>query len=230
MKDKIKFKNQNGKMESEKEMATYSITRALNELKLLDARINRAIHEARFATIQIGEKLIDGHLTPEQYTENAKSSHASIVALIARRNEIKSKIVASNAVTVVKFPSGKEFTVAETIERKTSIVYDKTLLNTLRAQQNSAITALVRENQNVKAQLEKRIENILGKGDSLKGKDAEIVQITKSFNAEFEAKYVDPIGLKGLIEKLTNEIEEFENECYFLLSESNTRTDIELSA
>lgn len=210
-------------------MATYSITRALNELKLLDVRINRAIGEANLATIQIGKKLIGGHLTTEAYTTAATASFDSVKSLIARRNEIKSKIVMSNAVTTVKFPSGTEMSVAEAIERKSSIVYDKTLLVTLRNQYNGAINTLVRENQNVKIQLEKRIENILGKGDALKGKDAEIEQITKSFNAENEAKFIDPIGLKDKIDKLTETIEEFENEVDFILSESNTRTDIEVS-
>ncbi|MEK5036319.1 hypothetical protein MKY96_33350 [Paenibacillus sp. FSL R7-0302] len=210
-------------------MVTFSITRALNELKLLDTRINRSINEAKLATIQVGKKLIDGHITPEAYAEAAKASVASITALITRRNEIKSKIVLSNATTPVKFPSGRTMSVAEAIERKGSIIYDKTFLNTLRNQYNGAINSLVRENQNVKVQLERRIENILGKGDALKGKDAEIEQITKSFNAENEAKLIDPIVLKTLIEKLTAEIEEFENEVDFILSESNTRTDIEVA-
>lgn len=210
-------------------MAKISITRALSELKVLDARINRAISESKLATIQVANKLIGGHMTPEKYTENAKASRDSIVALIARRNEIKSKIIASNAVTQVKFPSGKELTVAETIERKTSIVYDKAYLNSVRNQYNTALNSLIRENDNCKAQLEKRIENVYGKGDSLKGKDAEIKQMTDSFNAENQAKLIDPLGLADIITKLTFEIEEFEKEADFLLSESNTRTDIEIA-
>lgn len=206
-----------------------SITRALNELKLLDARISRAIGEAKFATIQVGKKLIDGHITLEQYAANAKASKDAIVALIARRNEIKSKVVLSNAVTPVKFPSGLIMTVAEVIERKTSISYDKMYLQAMRTQYNAAITALARENANAKLSLEKRIETILGKGEALKGKDADIDTLTKSFNAENEAKLVNPLDLKAAIDKLTAEIEEFDNEADFILSESNTRTDIEVS-
>lgn len=209
-------------------MAKYSITRALNELKLLDSRINRAISESKLASIQIGKKLIDGHITPEQYEASAKASIAAIEALIARRDEFKSKIVKSNAITEVVFPSGRKMTVAEVIERKTSIIYRKNYLNNMRIQYNSAVNALQREQQTVKLNLEKRIENILGKGDALKGKDAEIEAITKSFMAENEPKLVNPVNLQVLIVKLTEEIEEFENEADFLLSESNTRTDIEI--
>jgi hypothetical protein len=210
-------------------MATYSITRSLNELKLLDSRINRAISESKLATIQIGKKLIDGHVTVEQYEANAKASIASIEKLIVRRDEIKSKIVASNAVTVIKFPSGTTMTVAEAIERKTSITYRKNYLQSLRNQYSNALNSLTREQTNVKVSLEKRIENILGKGDAIKGKDAEIKAITDGFLAEHEPKLINPVAIEAMIKKLTDEIEEFENEVDFLLSESNTRTDIEVS-
>lgn len=212
-------------------MVSYSITRALNELKLLDARITRAINEAQLATIQTGDKLISGHVTVEQYETNAKASVDKINALIARRNEIKSKIVASNAITVVKFPSGKEYTVAEVIERKTSISYDKTYLSTLKYQYNRVLNALENDVRNYEAALDKRIETILnlGKDGKRDGRDIEIQEITKNFSKDNKPKLIDPVGLKVLIEKLTSEIEEFENECDFILSTSNVVTTIEVS-
>jgi hypothetical protein len=168
-------------------------------------------------------------MTFDQYEANAKASIASIDKLIARRDEIKSKIVLSNAITVVRFPSGREMTVAEVIERKSSIIYRKSYLQNLRTQYNNALNMLVREQASVKANLEKRIENILGKGDALKGKDAEIKAITEGFLTENEPKLINPVNLKVLIDNLTAEIEEFDNEADFLLSESNTRTDIEVA-
>lgn len=209
-------------------MATMSVTRALSELKLLDARINRAISEAEVVSFQVGKKKINGHITPEEFKNKAKSHLDSVRSLINRRNEIKSKIVESNAKTVVTFPSGKEMTVAEIIERKTSIQYDKNWLYTLRSQYNNAITKVNRLNDQSKEKLEERIKNYFGK-EGTKGKEDEVELITKNFNAENEAILIDPIKVKDVIDKLTSEIEEFENEVDFLLSESNTRTDIEVS-
>lgn len=212
-------------------MILYSITRALNELKLLDGRITRAINESQFITVQTGEKLIAGHITVEQYKESAKSSWDQVNALIARRNEIKSKIVASNAVTEVLFPSGKKYTVAEVIERKNSISYDKSLLNTLKYQYTRALNSLENDVRSYEASLEKRIETILnlGKDGKRDGRDVEIQEITKNWSKEHQPKLIDPVGLKVLIEKLTAEIEEFENECDFILSTSNVVTMIEVS-
>lgn len=212
-------------------MIKYSITRALNELKLLDGRINRAITEGAFITIQTGEKLLGGHITVEQYEANSKASIDKINALIARRNEIKSKIVASNAVTPVTFPSGKEYTVAEVIERKTSISYDKTLLSTLKYQYNRALQTLERDVQSYNTNLENRIDKVLdlGKDGKKTGREVEIQEITKNFDKDNKPKLIDPVGLKKLIDKLTDEIEEFENECDFILSTSNVVTTIEVS-
>jgi hypothetical protein len=211
-------------------MANISITRALSELKLLDGRINRAISEGKFITTQLGQKLINGHITLKDFEVLAKASIDKVNALVERRNKIKSAIVASNAITVVKFPSGVEYTVAEVIERKSSIVYEKTLLQTLKYQYNQAVTSLERANREAEATLEKRIENILGK-DAKKdeSKKSEIENITALFNKDNLTTLVDPIGLKVVIDELQEKIEEFENEADFLLSESNTRTDIEVS-
>jgi hypothetical protein len=204
-----------------------SVHRALSELGVLEARINRAISEAAFVSIQVGSKPIGGHISPENFAKNAEASLASIRDLIARRAEIKSAIIASNAITQVTFPSGKVMSVAEVIERKNSIVHDRQALNMMRTQYTTTLQVLAREQEKAKQALEKRIENALGK--ETKGKEASVEEITKGFNLDNEVKFIDPIDLKKTIDKLTEQIEEFDKEADFLLSESNTRTDIEIS-
>ena len=61
----------------------------------------------------------------------AKADYQSIEALIKRRNAIKSAIVVSNATTKIEV-AGVKMTVAEAIERKTSISYDIQLLDKLK--------------------------------------------------------------------------------------------------
>jgi hypothetical protein len=203
---------------------TMSVTRALSEIKLLDSKIERAIKEGQYAAVQIADKLIAGHIKPEDFAKDALASKQKVEQLIANRNTIKSAIVASNAVTVVKFPSGKEMTVAECIDQKTAISYKRSFLNNLRIQYNNILTTLNRETQKYEEELKKRIEVNFGK--ETKGKEIGIEEITKNFAADNLPKLIDPVGLKKVIDSLTSEIEEFDTECDFLLSESNTRTDI----
>jgi hypothetical protein len=106
-------------------------------------------------------------------------------------------------------------------------VYERQALNMMRTQYTTTLQVLAREQEKAKQALEKRIENALGK--ETKGKEASVEEITKGFNLDNEVKFIDPIDLKKTIDKLTEQIEEFDKEADFLLSESNTRTDIEIS-
>ncbi len=207
-------------------MAQYSITKALNELKLLDARISTAITQGKFTGFQIGKNLIDGQVDVVTFTNRAKESLQSVQALIKRRNEVKSKIVASNAVTKVTI-AGVEMTVAEAIDRKTSIAYEKALLNALRIQYQQATSKAQQSNNQVKLQLDKNIEIMLGK--DLTNKAAEVEAMTKSFNELNGAVVIDPLNIFKLITDLHKSIEDFENEVDFSLSESNVRNAIELA-
>lgn len=211
-------------------MATYSITRALNELKLLDGRINRGIGSNALVAVQIGEKKINSHIEVEEFNKTATDSLKSTQDLIARRSKIKSAIIASNAVTKVKFPSGKEMTVAEVIDRKTSIVYDSNLLVNLRRQYNEVLNKLEKETQKFKDGLNAHIETTLGKMDASKiAKEADNIKIlTDAYTRQHEPKLVNPTDLKKVIDELEKSIEEFNSECDFLLSESNTMTTIDI--
>lgn len=205
---------------------SYSITKALNELKLLDTRINSAIGQGKFAGIQVGKNLIDGQVDLATFTKRATESLQSVQALIKRRNTVKSLIVASNAVTEVTI-AGVTMTVAEAIDRKTSIGYEKTFLNALRNQYVQATNKSIQANAQVKTQLDKNIEIMLGK--DLKDKASEVDAMTRSFNELNQANIVDPLKLHDLINTLQKSIEDFENEVDFSLSESNVKNTIELA-
>ena len=109
-----------------------SIHRALAELKLLDKRIIKSISDAPSFCVPIknGDKTI-GNDSLENYKKKIKGSFDSTLALIERREQIKAKIMYSNAVTKVKV-AGKEMTVAEAIEKKNNLKYKKQLLDRLK--------------------------------------------------------------------------------------------------
>jgi hypothetical protein len=200
-----------------------SITRGLAELKLLDKRIEKAIYSTNYAGACVGKKPISSYASNEQFENEVKSAYQSVQDLIQRRQTIKSAIVDSNAKTVVKIGE-TEMTVAEAIERKSSIEYDKKLLGKLKSDYNNTLVQIERHNENVNNKLDKHLETIFGKDG--KDKTAEMKAVSEAFKAENEAKLVDPLKIKEVIDKLEYEIDEFETEVDFVLSESNTITKI----
>ena len=73
------------------------VTKGLNELKLLDSRIHRKIHEGEFVgAAKVSAVNINGKTTKEAFKNNAKADYQSIMDLISRRNKIKKRYSGCN--------------------------------------------------------------------------------------------------------------------------------------
>lgn len=202
-----------------------TITRALSELKMLDKRINRTIDEAVLGGLIIGKNIQRGFQNQEEIEKKAKADDQSIQALIKRRNAIKSAIVVSNANTTIDV-AGVSMTVAEAIERKTSIDYDIRYLRKLKKVYTELVDQAEQVNGDVKKRLDQHLETLFGKDGKLQA--ATNQEIVKSFLAENEAAIIDPLHLRIKIEQLSKKIEDFQMEVDFSLSESNTLTKIQI--
>lgn len=201
------------------------VTQALNELKLLDSRIIKETHNARFvAAAKTVEKKVTPNLTKEDFIEGAKASYQSIKDLIARRAAIKAAVVASNAVTKVTI-NGEEMTVAEAIERKSSIEYDKGFLVAMKNQLERETSQMNTQNVLMESKIDKNIETMLGKDG--KTKDEDLDNLMKVFRTANQWSLVDPLGLKDLINKLDTQVTGFESEVDSALQISNCTTWIE---
>lgn len=210
-------------------MRKISITRALQELKLLDQRINKEINSTKFITTKKvkSEKLQNGIMTVKEFEDNAKAKFQSLNDLIIRRKIIKSLIVESNAKTTVEI-NGVTYTVADAIERKTSIEYDKKVLDMLKRQLSSCTTNLETENARMEQSKQQFINAVVGR-DSVDSKL--ISDTTEIANKKFEGEetvLVDPINIAKTIDKLEDDIIGFENEVDMVLSEINGITMIEI--
>ncbi|MED4531716.1 hypothetical protein ABET51_22235 [Metabacillus fastidiosus] len=202
-----------------------SITRALAELKLLDKRIQSTMKTTPFISFAVGDKPVNGFATTKEFEDKAKSTYQSTLDLIKRRNIIKSAIVLSNATTSVEIAEEK-YTVAEAIERKTSIEYEQKLLEKMK-REFAATTRQVEDiNDEVKEQLDRQLEILYGREAKLKVDESN--ELTKSYREKHEAKTVDPLKLRDTYEKLEKRIDEFLTEVDFVLSTSNTLTEIEV--
>ena len=80
-------------------MRKISITEALNELKLYDAKITKGIDNSTFVGATKKSSDTVGVVTRDEFNNRAKASYQSVVDLIANRNALKSAIVKSNATT-----------------------------------------------------------------------------------------------------------------------------------
>ena len=206
-------------------MEKLSLSRALAEIKLLDARIAKEVNGGKFVTSITGDrKITNANITKDDFEKLSKSSVQSITDLLKRRKTIKQKVSLANATT--KVTVGKEeYFIAEAIERKQSIANDINFLNTLKQQ-------LIRTESDVNAKnanMEQKIDSLLSdKMSSEKSKGEEVIEFQKSYRVLNETKIFDTIDIRSLIDKLEKEIEDFQSNVDFTLSEINTITTIEI--
>ena len=204
-----------------------SITEALVELKLYDQKINKALSNVDF--IGCKKKSADkvGSFKTENFVANAKAEYQSVSDLIENRHKLKKAIVDSNANTIVEI-GGKKYTVAAAIEYKTSIMYDKMKLQTMKPQWNAATNIIQKENNRVDAQVDKMLETFLGKDSEKKVSEADLSAISDPYREKNEWELVDPLNLYAEIQALEAKIDAFEAEVDVRLSISNSVTYIEV--
>ncbi|MBB4824822.1 putative coiled-coil protein SlyX [Sporosarcina luteola] len=202
---------------------TMSIHRALSELKTLNDRIPKAIHEADFiATDRKSAQKING-LSIEDYEKTIQAGFDKAVSLIERRNRLKDAIVQSNAITEVVV-AGERMTVAKAIERKSSISYEEKMLSTMIAKRRMAINKLTMENESLPNRLEDYLTAILGNKEHAKKEEVELH--TKSFMERNEYVLINPLQLDKRIEEWEERVSSFKAEVDAVLSESNAITTI----
>ncbi|WP_342504421.1 hypothetical protein [Lysinibacillus sp. FSL L8-0126] len=209
------------------EMKKLSIHRALTELKMLNLRIETATNEVSAVVANRKSNRKMNGVDIQEYEKQMQASYDKVVGLISYRNKIKALVVQSNASTKV-IVGKEEMTVAEAIERKQSIQYEKNLLEIMQHQYRSTINTVAKENDALPAKLETYLINILGNKD--KQSPDEVKLHTETFMKRNEYEIIDPLNVKKQIESLSIRIEEFESEVDAVLSESNATTFIEVEA
>lgn len=198
---------------------TMSVTQALAELKLLDKRIQKALDYVTWADVKTKSHPVD----TETFAKTVKAQYQSFTDLVKRRDTIKRAVVTANATTRVKVGSW-EGTVAEAIEYKVSIAYKKSLLNEMRSQLLRAKQKYEEQQEAVDGRLEKLLHSELGK--DVKTSPETITALTNSFRENNKVELVDPLDLSAKASELEDEIESFETNVDWVLSEVNGSTKI----
>jgi len=203
-------------MAKNKDKTEMIVTQALNELKLLDKRITKAIVNSEFVGYTVGGKMKNS-FDPE----TVKGKLTSISDLIERRARIKALIYESNLKTKVTI-GGKKMTVSEAILVKENIPYKRKLLHTLKSQYETAEYRVNSENEEVNT----RLDNQTSKFGEDKSKAKDIEEFSKNFIKMNGAELIDPANIPEYTRKLDEELDTFENEVDFILSTSNATTTI----
>lgn len=206
----------------------YSITRALAERKVLIKRHEKAVKELDLIAVQRGSRLMGSytHIKPEDFSPRVKEAWQSILSLESRIDAIKNQIDQSNLVTSVKIGS-EVMTVQEAIVKKNSIALKKARLKKMKSLYNDAKLVNDSAIEENRRRIEKTVADNTaansGKVDSELEKQA-VMQI----EALYGVKFIDPLSLETMIKQLESEIEEFESNVDYALSESNSQTFIEI--
>jgi hypothetical protein len=198
---------------------TMSITQALAELKLLDKRLNKALENVTWADVKTKSNPVDA----EKFTRTVQADFQSFTDLSRRRDAIKRAVVTSNATTRVRIGSWQG-TVAEAIEYKTSIFYKRRLLEVMKSQLYNAKEQFKYQQEAVDTRLEKLLHSELGK--DVKTSPETITALTNTFRENNKVELLDPLDLGTRTRDLEEEIESFETNVDWVLSETNGKTQI----
>ena|SRR5690348_11193788 len=206
-------------------MEKVTIHRALSELKLIGAKIEKGIEDILPSGIVQKDKLVNGVYQKEQFEKDAKEKFQSVTDLIDRRNRIKSAIVQANGVTKVKVAE-KEMTIADAINLKAVIGFKKTLIATLKKKHNASKANLEKNNAQIEANALQLAQVALGK-QGIKIGDNDAQAVIDPYLKANKWELVDPIGVEKKIEELEKQLGDFESEVDAVLSEINAVTLIE---
>lgn len=207
-------------------MSQMSITQGLAELKLLDKRINKCLgYAVDWAQLRTKTNKVD----EADLKKTAQSEYQSYMDLVKRRDTIKRAIVLSNAQTQVTIGTGPKKwvgTVAEAIEHKSSLTYKKNLLEKMVRN----IDRIDAEYKEATEALEKRLDGLLSSelGKDVKTNPETITALRTSFMETNKIELVDPMDLKKMATDLDEEIDAFETNVDWVLSEANGKTMISL--
>lgn len=205
-----------------------TVTKALSDIKVLEDRISKKTKEARFVSLRTvnNEKLRLAPILVEDFNNEAKANYQSINDLITERNKRKQSVILSNAVNKVKV-GNKEYTVAEAIERKNSIVFEEQLLNSMKSSYSAALKYAEKMNNELEESINNFIEQYANNTNSGKKQD-EAIKFGQIRRETESVELVDPLNIKTEIDRLELDITEFKAEVDQALSISNATTVIEI--
>lgn len=204
-------------------MRKMTITEGLAELKLLDARINKATHQDAWCLALANANATEEY--KERISKELSARWDSVKALIDERSNIKSAIVKSNALTTVQI-ADREMTVAEAIDMKSAIAYEQALANRLYTDLSSATESVESHNARVQQRIDTTMQALASSG-AQNVAEAQTA-IHDSYMEKNGYQVIDPLDCKAKADALKAWADAFMKNVDVALSVSNATTVIEI--
>lgn len=204
-------------------MRRITLTRALTELKTINARVNNALAKG-FFDYKVGTKSSMAE-NPDEVLVECKANVQRVEDLIKLRTELKRKIIKANQETQITI-AGKTMSIAEAVDFKQIIESKKAFKQTLQKDFNKTRVDVNAHNAKVWEKIDSMCITALG-SDKQKWKTEDMEAISKPYLKAQEATLIDFGGAK-YIENLEQEIEQFEIDIDDVLSTINATTFIEV--
>ena len=203
---------------------TFTLTRALVELKLYDSKIDKAIKDLKAVSYSVNNIVTDYRTTPKEFINEYNSQMQSITDLRNNKIILKNALMKANAETKVKIGE-KEYTILEALNRKNDISTENLLINTLK---NSLKNALSKSNQ-IKDVIESNIEKTINAKSSSSGNQSkDYIQTVRDSYKDQMPELVNYDVVEKLVSEKEAELNEFISEVDFALSEINAITKIDV--
>lgn len=212
---------------------TLKVQEALNELSMLDNRINKKISQLVSVGVEADGKLLHprrSKSTVKDFTETSGADTQSVSDLLDYRTALRSAVIKSNGTTTVQV--GKDtVTVAEAIKRKELIEDEYIFLAKLEREFQEAESKAFNHNSKIDAELLEKEKLVLGSEKERKGGDETalleaIRKTSDSKRAKIIVPNIDGKSLDKYLEERREELDYFSTNIGFILTASNVTTDI----
>lgn len=225
-------------LKGEKMAVKILINQALDERDLLVKKINKKIEKTSFADIMKAkeERVMDGRMEKNEYTDMVKSSYQQICDLILRFQRLDEAILVSNANTMIHTTIG-EMSISSAIslrnkmkkgiEGKSEEMDFETLLQKeLVRQYLGAILKIKEENKVIQEQAKSMRKSISGKNTPEKDEKAEA--LIMEYVKENTVRIVDPLNIKESTKEAEEKQKQLLKELDRKIKFSNATTYIEV--
>lgn len=212
---------------------TLKVQEALNELSMLDNRINKKISQLVSVGVEADGKLLyprRSKSTVKDFTETAGGDTQSVSDLLDYRTALRSAVIKSNGTTTVQV--GKDTaTVAEAIKRKELIEDEYIFLAKLERELQEAESKAFNHNSKIDTELLEKEKLVLGSEKERKSGDETalleaIRKTSDSKRAKIIVPNIDGKPLDRYLEEKREELDYFSTNIGFILTASNVTTDI----
>lgn len=207
-------------------MEKMTIHRGLSELKLIDAKIKRAISDINPVGLMQKDKLVNNVYEKKAFDKDVKSKFQSILDLIERKSKIKNAIISINGITKIEV-AGKAMTIADAINLKMTSVITEELISILKSKYASRVAEMNKTNEQINKNALAIVQAAL-QNKELSVDDKSAIPISKPYIELNELKLVDPIGVEKVTDKLRDNLDNFKSEVDAVLSEINAITHIQI--